>query len=294
MKINYTFIIPHKNSHELLYRCINSIPVRDDIQIIVIDDNSENQNFECLILQQHNVKLLLSDHNLGAGGARNMGLDYAKGKWVLFADADDYYTSGFIDVLDKYLDTDNDIVFFDIDDSQNPKITFKKYHKAICNQSAKDIQYLKYGMTNVWCKMFKLSLITKYNIKFECTKRGNDILFTLLTSHFSQKILVIKNKLYNYSYSPTSITFSNHLFQDYIDIYKRHLKYNSFVSFIGANEFKWSFVDFFLHKLKYFGLKKTIKFWLYVVIHSNEFKLCKNYYIKIYKLCVAFKNKSEF
>ena len=40
--INYTFIIPHKNIPNLLRRCLNSIPRRDDIQIIVVDDNSNS------------------------------------------------------------------------------------------------------------------------------------------------------------------------------------------------------------------------------------------------------------
>ena len=39
--INYTVIIPHKNIPELLQRCLDSIPERDDIQVIVVDDNSD-------------------------------------------------------------------------------------------------------------------------------------------------------------------------------------------------------------------------------------------------------------
>lgn len=37
----YSVIIPHKNTPELLRRCLSSIPKRGDIQIIVIDDNSD-------------------------------------------------------------------------------------------------------------------------------------------------------------------------------------------------------------------------------------------------------------
>jgi glycosyltransferase involved in cell wall biosynthesis len=41
--INYSFIIPHHNSPKLLERCLNSIPQRDDIEIIVVDDNSDKE-----------------------------------------------------------------------------------------------------------------------------------------------------------------------------------------------------------------------------------------------------------
>lgn len=42
--IKYSIIIPHHNVPTLLERCVNSIPQRDDIQIIVVDDNSVNND----------------------------------------------------------------------------------------------------------------------------------------------------------------------------------------------------------------------------------------------------------
>ena len=38
---NYSFVIPHHNSPTLLNRCLDSIPQREDIEIIVVDDNSD-------------------------------------------------------------------------------------------------------------------------------------------------------------------------------------------------------------------------------------------------------------
>lgn len=37
----HSFIIPHKNCLVLLNRCLDSILTRDDVQIIVVDDNSD-------------------------------------------------------------------------------------------------------------------------------------------------------------------------------------------------------------------------------------------------------------
>ena len=39
--MNFTIIIPHKNIPLLLSRLINSIPVREDLEIIVVDDGSD-------------------------------------------------------------------------------------------------------------------------------------------------------------------------------------------------------------------------------------------------------------
>ena len=61
--INYSIIIPHKNSAGLLQRCLDSIPQRDDIQIIIIDDNSLNIKVTTKILKD--LKYQVDDCNSG-------------------------------------------------------------------------------------------------------------------------------------------------------------------------------------------------------------------------------------
>lgn len=108
IEINYSFIIPHRNVPHLLQRCIDSIPKRDDIQIIIVDDNSDPKivNFECFPgLNEKCVEVYFTKEGKGAGYARNIGLTYAKGKWFLFPDADDHYTTDLMNVLDKYVNS---------------------------------------------------------------------------------------------------------------------------------------------------------------------------------------------
>ena len=50
----YSIIIPHKNIPELLIRCLNSIPDREDIQIIVIDDNSTDADIYSVMYPELN------------------------------------------------------------------------------------------------------------------------------------------------------------------------------------------------------------------------------------------------
>lgn len=90
MNISFSFIIPHKNCPDLLQRCVDSIPDRDDVQIIVVDDNSDDEKKPAIYRRDVEIVLLDAEHSKGAGRARNEGLKHAKGKWLLFADADDY------------------------------------------------------------------------------------------------------------------------------------------------------------------------------------------------------------
>jgi glycosyltransferase involved in cell wall biosynthesis len=84
-EINYSIIIPHKNIPALLQRCLNSIPRREDIQIIVVDDNSDSNivDFEHFPgMDEPCVDVVFTKEGKGAGYARNVGLSKAKGKWL--------------------------------------------------------------------------------------------------------------------------------------------------------------------------------------------------------------------
>lgn len=88
---NFSIIIPHKNLLDLLIRCLESIPKRNDIQVIVVDDNSVNQTAiqnEISKIEDIKIDFVACSKSKGAGGARNVGLQMALGSYLLFADAD--------------------------------------------------------------------------------------------------------------------------------------------------------------------------------------------------------------
>ena len=110
--INYSIIIPHKNTPKLLQRCLNSIPVRNDVQIIIVDDNSDPEivDFKQFPgLNNPNTEVIFTKEGKGAGYARNTGLSKAVGKWTLFADSDDFYNYCINDIMDEYNLSINDI-----------------------------------------------------------------------------------------------------------------------------------------------------------------------------------------
>ena len=93
MNYLYSIIIPHKNSPELLSRCLDSIPNRDDLQVVIVDDNSDENIVDFSIfpgLSRKNTNVIFNKESRGAGYARNLGLAESNSKWLLFADADDY------------------------------------------------------------------------------------------------------------------------------------------------------------------------------------------------------------
>ena len=93
-ELNLTIIIPHKNSTKTLIRLLDTIPSKKDVEIIVVDNGSNSESIETLKrkIYHENIKVFYKDSDGWAGKARNVGLEQALGKWILFADADDYFT----------------------------------------------------------------------------------------------------------------------------------------------------------------------------------------------------------
>lgn len=93
--IKVSIIIPIYNAEEYLVQCIKSVFLQTlkDLEIICIDDGSVDNSVE--IIQKFQLKderiVLLRQENQGAGAARNFAMKKAKGKYIAFLDADDYY-----------------------------------------------------------------------------------------------------------------------------------------------------------------------------------------------------------
>ena len=95
MKISV--IIPCYNCSETIEKVIDSVVNQTYAvhEIICINDGSIDNTAKILDDFSHKdcrIKIL-NQENLGAGNARNKGLSIATGKYLLFADSDDYFES---------------------------------------------------------------------------------------------------------------------------------------------------------------------------------------------------------
>ena len=205
-ELNFSIIIPHYNIPKLLRRCLDSIPQRPDLEVIVVDDNSSPDivDFDHFPgSDRPDVTLILDKKGGGGGYARNLGLDAAKGKWLLFADSDDYFTYCLNEMLDKYKDSDADIVYFNVAGSHTEYYTpvnrgghLNNYIKqASSNRKLAEFN-LKYLFGEPWCKMVKREIIEKHHIRFDCTPIHNDTTYSYLVGHYSKKVEIDPHAIY--------------------------------------------------------------------------------------------------
>lgn len=113
-------IIPVYNQEKLVVRCLDSIPKRKDIEIIVVNDGSTDNTLKSLEEYKKKYKKLIiinCEENLGVSNARNLGLDIAQGEYVIFIDSDDYVdTKVFKEILNTELNV-VDLVFYNMIDN---------------------------------------------------------------------------------------------------------------------------------------------------------------------------------
>ena len=214
--ISYSIIIPHYNVPDLLRRSLASIPHREDVQIIVIDDCSSEQVLAELRKFENDfpyVQFVYSEENKGGGYARNVGLQHAVGKYLLFLDADDFFHDNINAFLDDYKDEDCDVVFFNADSvdssSGKPMNRTKKLNRRVSSYiSGKDPAALQLRYLSVvpWNKMVKKELIDTHRIRFDEVYGHDDVTFSYLVGYYAKKIKVGDRMVYCVTWRSDSVT----------------------------------------------------------------------------------------
>lgn len=109
--VKVSIIMPTYNSEKFIKEALASIPNRDDIEIIVVNDGSTDKTIE--IAKEFNVKLIDRKENMGIGYSRKEGLSYAQGEYIMFFDSDDSIVE---ENFNKAIDmlTGEDIIYYDL------------------------------------------------------------------------------------------------------------------------------------------------------------------------------------
>lgn len=246
--INYSIIIPHYNIPDLLGRCLRSIPERDDVQVIVVDDNSPgSENYLSMLpeLKRKNVEFYVTKDGLGAGHARNVGLSHAVGKWLVFSDSDDFFVDDFSAILDEYVNDEHDVIYFNIkscDCYETSKVfpdgnkdhIFKKY-----NETGYDV-YFRVCYTEPWGRIIRRSVVVDNAIQFQETKAHNDLLFAVKVGLSAKTVLIVDKPIYWYVIREGSLGHQKNA-EPFAKVCDRMLAWNSTQQYLREKGIKTNF-----------------------------------------------------
>lgn len=286
ISIKYSIIIPHRNSVNLLNKLLATIPNEDCIEVIVVDNSPIKISREEIITDHFNLKLIYSAPNRGAGGARNEGIKESSGEWLIFADADDYFSENTFETFQRYYDSCFDIIYFCAQgkyiDTGEYSNRGEYYANLVANyQEGKNEIPLRIGFSVPWAKMLRSEYIKINSFKFDEVIASNDEYFSLLTGYNAKNIAVDQTVVYIVTVSKGSLT--KRINRDVIlSRYNVTLRINRYLKDHGLKNYQRSIMYYFKVGIK-FGFKT------FFCMIANAIKYRQNPFIGISRWLATYK-----
>lgn len=194
-----SIIIPVYNSADTIYRTLKSISDQtyNNLEIIIVYKESQDDSLKIIqSVKDSRIKIVKQTKATGPGGARNIGIDCAKGDWIGFVEADDYIAPDFYEkLLNSAIKNNCEIAQGQI--KYNDWCSVKK--SAVYSKYYDKLHILSNGAS--FDKLFKSDLIKKNNIKFMENVRWEDNLFIFKALYYGKLVTVIDA---NYFYEPSA------------------------------------------------------------------------------------------
>ena len=235
-------IVPVFNAEDFLHVCLNSLLNQSyqDFEVICVEDGSTDSSLEILEYfsnKDYRIKILKNEYNRGPGYSRNKGLDVAQGEYILFLDADDWFSFNALQILAENVEAYNvDLVLFKhicYNQESNDFLIKESYEDNLIakfkNRSFNHFEMNKlnlFGMsTSIWNKFYSKSFLDKNNVRFSNENIiYEDIPFNFNVLTSSMNISIINDCIYNFRVKNDSLKpFSVENIFDIFEIHKLNL-----------------------------------------------------------------------
>lgn len=164
-EIIVSIVIPFFNSHKYIEEALDSVDELIETEIIIVNDGSTDKE-SLLLLNKLRSKgfIILNQKNKGTASARNNGADKAKGKYLLFLDADDLLQKNFCTEIVKFLEKNPDISF-----GYPNEILFgsRKGFWDVLEYDPKLVKYYQYFMVTTLMKKSFFEEMKGFDLNFE-------------------------------------------------------------------------------------------------------------------------------
>ena len=208
-----SIVVPVYNAESYIKHCVTSIRNQSyqEIEIILVNDGSLDSSkliIDDLCAVDSRITACHID-NGGVSNARNIGMKLAKGKYIIFIDADDYITEDYVSYMHELmLETNSEFVlsteyFLNNKDTRKSNETI---HVWNAEMATANLLYPKLTV-GCWNKMYDLDFLKANNIRFQTDLFfGEGLRFITDVSQKASSIGVGNRKVYYYRLNDTSCT----------------------------------------------------------------------------------------
>lgn len=241
--VRLSIIIPVYNGKETITKTLNSIinNINENVELLIVDDGSTDGS-DTLIKKYISTCgkeiSYYSKPNGGLADARNFGIKRAKGKYVMFVDADDYINKKLITTIKTYIEEDIDIIKFKIENVDENGNTINKidgpiFPKLTGYQAFNTLVFEDNLIDSACVYAFKRSLFVDNNYYFNVGTYHEDLGLIPLILLTAETVTSID--LYGYYYVQTKNSITRN--DDYSKSIKRFedtlLHYDNMLQFIS-------------------------------------------------------------
>lgn len=236
MMPKYSLIIPVYNASNFLRQCIDSVLCQayTDFELLLIDDCSTDSSLA--ICREYSacdtrVRIFAQESNQGVSAARNLGIENARGQYILFLDSDDFISIDYFETIESALDENIELLSFG-----NSKYFMRENGEVAILDGSMNIEKecsdnnanawrslaLDSFFAPPWNKVFRADLIKKNNLKFD-TKCVcfEDYIFNLNYCQYITSFKAIEASIYFYRMFEKINHVSKRKWGDVFDISRR-------------------------------------------------------------------------
>jgi len=221
MALKLSFILPCYNVERYIADCLDSLYAQDladdEFEVICVNDCSTDGTRD--IVQKFAMKhpnLILVDHerNMTVGGARNTGLNRAKGEYIWFVDPDDMVKKGVAkELYEKASGECLDLLMFNfetVDESQEPiKVNLAFVDSVVMSGQEFVVSFFSNRFSElciVWRGLFKKEFLEQQGLRFPNMRKGEDVSFLWKALLVADRVDSVREVYYTYRRNPYSVT----------------------------------------------------------------------------------------
>ena len=210
-----SIVIPVYNCEKYIDQCINALldQTYSNLEIICVNDGSSDSSLSHLEkFQQLDRRVQVyskENEGKGAASARNMGLNYATGGYILVLDSDDFFEPDMVETLVfKAESTNADIVITTADLYDNlynrnngvclrPELKWTPKKQPFSWRDCPD-KIFQIADFVAWNKLFRRDFMEENNIRFEAIAISDDQYPSVMGSVLADRIAVVDRPLIHY------------------------------------------------------------------------------------------------
>ena len=196
-KIKVSVIMPVYNAYEYLRTAIEGVLAQtlSELELICVDDGSTDRSIDILkeFKEKDSRVRVLTENNAGPSWARNKGLSRARGKYIIFLDADDIFEPELLEKLCELAERDElDIAITEFDNYNMKRQSFERKIRpdredifkdgAIISKATHPDDIFQCTENYVWNKLFRASFIKSRALAFNQDLRVFEDVYFIMTA----------------------------------------------------------------------------------------------------------------